>query len=237
MMKTAVALPDHKIVAEEVTPELLLVAQDYARLYCGNFSFMLSMQDAVIKWNKLSAKQAAGVVNCMRAQVAFEQKKAAEIAATSPVIDEETGVVLKAAPTIKMLPFGTYTVAFAEGERVTVRIKKLSPDELADDFYSKNNVQAGSLKIQVLTGPDNTSSYTTIGLQKHNGIRWMYKKAQGFQTALKALDALTDPETAKAAGFEYAVKSSKCFRCNKKLTVPASIHMGMGPDCASKASF
>ena len=36
------------------------------------------------------------------------------------------------------------------------------------------------------------------------------------------------------AGLAYALISSRCCRCGRKLTVPASIHNGMGPECASK---
>ena len=32
----------------------------------------------------------------------------------------------------------------------------------------------------------------------------------------------------------YALLSSRCARCNRTLTVPASIHRGLGPECAQK---
>lgn len=35
-------------------------------------------------------------------------------------------------------------------------------------------------------------------------------------------------------GEDYAVASGKCFRCGRDLKVPASIHRGLGPDCAGK---
>ena len=38
----------------------------------------------------------------------------------------------------------------------------------------------------------------------------------------------------KGAGEAYALESANCFRCGRKLTVPVSIHRGLGPECASK---
>ena len=37
------------------------------------------------------------------------------------------------------------------------------------------------------------------------------------------------------AGWKYADATGRCYICNKKLTVEASIHKGLGPDCAKKA--
>lgn len=48
--------------------------------------------------------------------------------------------------------------------------------------------------------------------------------------ALAAFDVIkADPA---AAGLAYALRSSRCYRCDRDLTVPASIHRGLGPDCA-----
>lgn len=48
----------------------------------------------------------------------------------------------------------------------------------------------------------------------------------------RAVDrVVADPE---AAGLAYAMKENRCYRCGKELTVPASIHKGMGPECAKK---
>lgn len=33
-------------------------------------------------------------------------------------------------------------------------------------------------------------------------------------------------------GEDYAVASNRCWRCDRELKVPASIHRGLGPDCA-----
>jgi hypothetical protein len=36
------------------------------------------------------------------------------------------------------------------------------------------------------------------------------------------------------AGEAYALESGRCWRCGRRLTVPASIHRGLGPECAKK---
>lgn len=43
-----------------------------------------------------------------------------------------------------------------------------------------------------------------------------------------------DPER---AALSYAVHSAKCSRCERPLTVPASISKGVGPECAQKAGW
>ena len=35
----------------------------------------------------------------------------------------------------------------------------------------------------------------------------------------------------------YAIGSGKCACCGRTLTVPASVHRGLGPDCAKKYGF
>lgn len=206
-----------------LTPALENLAEEYALNYEGTFPFMVEMQAKAIKYG-LSPKQVCAVLNCMRAEAAFLIKKQTAVK-----------VVQSTAPAVKMLPIGTYTVAFLEGTRVTVKIQSLDAEELDGwDFYAKGGYTAGSMKIKVLTGPDNENSYTCIGVQKQDGTMKFWKKAANYERATDAVQALLDPETAKTAGYEYAVKSSRCYRCNHKLTVPASICAGLGPDCASK---
>ena len=97
-----------------------------------------------------------------------------------------------------------------------------------------------SIVVGFLSGPDNEKSYTFVGfLREDNSVAFFNsfraKTAQNpevlrrFQKAVYTIAA--DP---KAAGLAYALASSRCCRCNRTLTVPASIHNGMGPECASR---
>lgn len=41
----------------------------------------------------------------------------------------------------------------------------------------------------------------------------------------------------KQAQMAFALKEGKCARCGRQLTVPASLHAGMGPECAGKTGW
>ena len=43
--------------------------------------------------------------------------------------------------------------------------------------------------------------------------------------------AARDPQ---AAGLAFALREGACYRCGRTLTVPASVHRGLGPECARK---
>lgn len=43
-----------------------------------------------------------------------------------------------------------------------------------------------------------------------------------------------DPQKAQMA---FAMKEGKCARCARQLTVPASLHRGLGPECAGKGRW
>jgi SNF2 family DNA or RNA helicase len=40
----------------------------------------------------------------------------------------------------------------------------------------------------------------------------------------------------ESMGLSYAMNSGRCWKCGRELTVPASIHRGLGPDCAQQYS-
>lgn len=116
---------------------------------------------------------------------------------------------------------GTYTVQMTAGHR-TFRIRKPHP-------------QADWKAVEYLFGADNESSFTKMGRVVESGVAvWgKYDTNTELITALKFLLNLDDAQL-KAAGYEYALASGNCYRCGRKLTVPASIHAGMGPICAGK---
>jgi len=95
--------------------------------------------------------------------------------------------------------------------------------------------------VSVLNGPDNTSNYAYLGTLRHEyapGTSWTWK--HGKKSRISA-----DAPSAKAFNWVWAnLKQNKlpdtmefwtegrCCRCNRKLTVPASIESGIGPECA-----
>lgn len=119
---------------------------------------------------------------------------------------------------------GTFTITGPRGRRT----------------FKVSTVQDGPLEgkriLSVLNGPDNYADYLGVAFiaedydgnshvrvwSKHRGTQWEIL-AKSFYTILSQnLD-----------GYEVT-ESSTCRRCNRKLTVPTSIHSGYGPECANK---
>jgi hypothetical protein len=93
----------------------------------------------------------------------------------------------------------------------------------------------GTRFVSLLTGPNNETDYSYIGMIRRDG--------RGFRTTAKT----AAPESAPVKGFGWAFEAlrngrlpetleiwheGRCCRCGRKLTTPASIELGIGPDCA-----
>lgn len=121
-----------------------------------------------------------------------------------------------------------FTIANREsGKRFTFKIKQSK--RTTENFW-----------VSVLTGADNESSYSTLGFAKYQGdIR-----SSDFQHTAKEINP--DALSAKSwRWFYWMLKEyhnfpenfeiwheGRCGRCGKALTVPTSIRIGFGPDCA-----
>lgn len=127
---------------------------------------------------------------------------------------------------------GTYTLVGPKGRR-TIEVETVKPGQHgASPFVAKF---LGQRIVKLLTGPDNTSSYTMIG--------WL-KPGDKFVGTARNIG--TDNEkiglvfvkivTVGIDGYEFLLAST-CRRCGRKLTVPSSIDDGVGPDCADKGAF
>jgi hypothetical protein len=126
----------------------------------------------------------------------------------------------------KALFLGKAIVTFQSittGKHFTYKIKK-----------SKDNDNL--LFVSVLTGPDNWSNYSYIGIiQGVNGNT-------SFRTTAKSR---FDSSAQSVVAFEWTLRhlmigdlkgvrifhEGKCLRCGRKLTVPESIQNGIGPEC------
>ena len=104
---------------------------------------------------------------------------------------------------------------------------------------------SGMRVVALLIGPDNTSDYQGFGFVLDNGWISLWKRnrtpqyeglAKAVRLASKALENGKDTfQTPKAT---YSVKLSKrCRICNKTLTSPKSIEMGIGPKCAIRVGL
>ena len=210
--KTGIAL-GRKFEREDLTPELRQAARQYASTYAGDFDYMLSMRNAVLAGGAafLSDGQSKAVLNCLLADGKRRQ------AARPKTVAE---AVVEAAPA-RETPIGTFTVVFPDGH-VTIRLQK--PQD-------KSKAAEGVVYAKYLAGPGNTADFQYFAAVVGGKIR-----AKGFErqvVALKVVLTSTGGELGKM-GLAYAMASSNCFYCGRTLTVPASIHSGMGPDCAAK---
>lgn len=251
-------LPIVKLVIErvsrinrKVTPQdcsqsrtLKEVALYYASNYSGNFDFMVKMRGVADNFNRLSDAQSAGVINCLISEAQYRAKQAAKDAATRPAFAVEnlpdlrpasTYAQMKAAPAVAepasadpITPIaanGTYTVVLNErGDYRTIKLESTS-DQMGKP--------SGAQIAKYLSGADNESSYT--GFAFVSGARvGIWAKFKADSTLAKALQILlsADPGARIDMGEAYAIESGNCWRCGRKLTVPASLKRGLGPICA-----
>lgn len=188
-------------------------AQTYAQTYTGNFAFMVDMQRQATGPNGLSKGMAKGVLNCALAEWRYRGPSKQEEVIKVEVDDSQ--------PIEQAVPNGTYTVVFADGDYRTLRV--------SDDFRPES--PEGSQMVSFLSGPDNSSDFT--GFAFLSGERLSVWKRYSEDTAIVNAAKLL-LEDWEEAGYAYALQSGNCFRCGRKLTVPASITRGLGPVCAEK---
>lgn len=117
---------------------------------------------------------------------------------------------------------GTYTVVFNNTENYrTLRIKT-----------SKR--KQGFRIVSYLYGCDNTNDFKGFASPVGNELRFWKSFNASPDTETNLIEAwkvvINDPQK---AGEAYAMRSGNCYNCNRKLTVPTSLHRGLGPDCYS----
>lgn len=129
--------------------------------------------------------------------------------------------------------------SLATGKHFTYRIKRapLQPVRPMEGVtYSKDP----SYFVELLTGPDNSSDFKYMGTLRNGRyghgrsdkacVSVASTAAQAFAWAWNRLVGDTMPDSLEV----WHV--GKCGRCGRRLTVPASIASGIGPDCAEKES-
>lgn len=122
-----------------------------------------------------------------------------------------------------------YTVVHPDGYYRTLRIRTPETGGLA-----------GKTIVQYLVGPDNTSQYAGCAFyNQEKGRATMWKKFHDnrdfCEEILSAVGVVL--ENPAKAGEAYTIRSGRCCKCGRKLTVPSSLHMGMGPDCAANSGW
>jgi hypothetical protein len=121
---------------------------------------------------------------------------------------------------------GTYTIVRPDGSYRTLQFRTPKDGDLI-----------GKTIVKYLSGQDNTADYTGCAFYDTATGRvviWKrYRANEGFCQEILAAVA-TVAQNPSEAGEAYALQSGRCCRCNRTLTVPASIHRGMGSECAAK---
>jgi len=118
---------------------------------------------------------------------------------------------------------GTFTVV-GKTKHVTIRLR--------EEVWC-----GGRVVVSYLAGPDNTNDFVKFGFvgPENRVTVWSCKKHMNLEHQVWSAEyVLRNRDKIGDFGYEYALRSSRCCKCGRKLTVPASIHRGMGPECATK---
>ena len=121
-----------------------------------------------------------------------------------------------------------FTVSNPEGNHYTFKVVQAK--------HSLGNGPAPFF-ISVLTGQDNSNSYTYLGMVLENGVKLTAKSKFKKDTILyKVADwavrgILNEGDLPAGYQIDHA---GACGRCGRKLTTPDSIKLGLGPICANR---
>jgi hypothetical protein len=120
---------------------------------------------------------------------------------------------------------GTFTIINNDtGDYRTFRIKTVKEGPLE-----------GKRVVSLMVGSNNESDYRGFAFANDNNvIVWKRFRPDGpWQAYAKALMILMTWETIPESYQNYKVEESRaCVKCNRKLTTPESIELGIGPVCA-----
>lgn len=135
-----------------------------------------------------------------------------------------TAVKVEAPKATGQLELGTYTIVDNDAKHHTFRI--------VDREFRDGTTHRIA---QYLSGSDNESSYTGFAFVQGRFVNvWGRFRNGPMDRLARQIEAMVATDTAEEAGMRYALESSCCRRCNRTLTVPASIHRGYGPECIKK---
>lgn len=126
---------------------------------------------------------------------------------------------------VPRVPDGTYTVVKSDGSYATIKLEVVSSGKLE-----------GKRIVSYLSGPDNETDFTGFAFASGFNIS-VWRRFRGENTAQwveAALTVLGHPARTEEFREAYAMRSGRCARCNRTLTVPASVNRGLGPECAKK---
>lgn len=192
-------------------------AEDYLKQYEGSFGFLCSVKQQLTRPGMtLSAHQVAGVLNSLAVEVRKAQAAEAAAAVVVDLAEPETKLTFPAA---RDVPQGTYTVVLKPNEKhITLDVRQ----------RGRRSV------VGFLSGPDNERDFVRFA-SIVDGVVTVYSSFHTYVRMIDALKVLVSQEVGlEVMGEAYALRSGRCYRCGLKLTVPVSLHRGLGPICANK---
>ena len=116
---------------------------------------------------------------------------------------------------------GKVTIANTEsGQHRTLRIRTQASDA---------SFMPGKRIVSILTGSDNENDYMSLGFVGDNGriIFWKKHRDTAFERIARMLE---NREAWEDRGYEFH-SEGRCRKCNRTLTTPRSIAIGIGPVC------
>jgi hypothetical protein len=170
--------------------------------------------------------------NAFRLDIGFKQAYMSTIQPLKGIPMDMTGQLKSANAALAYTLAGNATLTLRSqksGTRYTYRVR-----QLVDDAGSRQPLHF----VSTLFGPDNESDFVYLGIIGNQGEFRLTKKSR----------FTVDSPQAKAFGFFWRHANApgdlpdalecwhegRCGRCGRKLTVPASIASGFGPECLSK---
>lgn len=127
---------------------------------------------------------------------------------------------------------GFYTVTSTSGEHRTFTVRT-QPHHAA--FAPCKRI------VSILDGPDNNTDYTDFGFVTDTGIRvWKHYRGETEPSFYEKCAVMLWSLAERGADSPYAKRGmqmlldKRCVRCNRRLTTPASIELGIGPECAGR---
>ena len=156
-------------------------------------------------------------------QYFYEDKRASHALPGECLGPVEAEQVAAPAPVVaaKSIHDGFYTVVIEGQGHRTFRIHTQPTDA---DFAPGKQI------ISYLSGPE---EYMKFGFVQGGEVRLWKRFQSGYTTILEAARFLINSDH-QAAGKMYALQSGNCWKCNRMLTDPLSIELGIGPTCRNK---
>lgn len=94
--------------------------------------------------------------------------------------------------------------------------------------------------VCVLTGPENSTDYTYIGtIFQNNKFEMTPRSSRNHERAFKWFQALNNIYNSEQDLPDYLkfYPATTCARCGRALTVPASVELGLGPECVLQTAM